>query len=1085
MKLLDLVWRSLSHYWRTNMAVIAGVAVAVAVLAGALLVGSSVRESLRDLVLGRLGKTDYAVAATNFFRVQLAADLAAQRSAGVDAYPLIALEGIVTHGSNRRVASKVAIYGVDEQFWKFHGVFLTGEAPSARTVRLSPALAEELAAGDGDSLVLRLDKPSEIPVESLHGRKEESIKAIRLSAGKVLSVGELGEFSLRPTQGRVRAVFVARERLQRELGQQGKANLLLLAGNVPLKNVDRALAQRATLDDLGIRIKILEQQGQLSLESGSMVLNAALLEAAEKAAASLGIASRPVLTYLVNSMKANGREVSYSLVTSVDLRAIDSTQGADDSRIILNQWTAQDLGAKLGDRIDIEYYVWLAEGRIAVERAQLTVSGIVPLAGAAADRDFAPEYPGITESATIHDWDPPFPMELSKIRPRDEDYWDKYRTTPKAYVSPAKGRQLWTSRYGSATSLRLIPPSGADLDALQKRFAEALRKNLTPAQMGMSVLAVRADGLDASQGSTDFGQYFLYFSFFLVISALLLVGLFFRLSVEQRYREAGLLRAVGYPVPVIGKLFQKEGFVLALGGSLLGVLAAGAYAGFILYGLRTWWSDAVSTPLLQLHWSNGAMVGGLLGGLATAAGVIYLTVRALHRPSPRALLQGSAAPDVTEAKTKRARLVSVIFALLGALQLAIGLSGTGDAAGSFFGAGGSLLIAAVALMRVWLVRGVASPTTVWRLGIRNASYRPGRSMLSIALIAFATFLIIALTAFRQEGASMDPAKRPGTGGFALVGGSALPVVHNPATAQGREELAFSDDSQALFRDAKVTALRLRPGDDSSCLNLYQPKNPRVLGVPAGVLARLPKGKVEPGEGVAAYVDANSLQYVLHKSVGDTIVLGEDSGKPVRLRIAGTLRDSIFQSEIVIAEEDFLKLFPEEQGFRMFLVDAPFGIQGKVTEVMEDRLKDYGLDLQPTVERLAAFHKVENAYLSTFQTLGGLGLLLGTVGLAAVLLRNVLERRKELALLRAVGYEPGQLATMVLAENTLLLACGLAAGTVCALLAIAPALLERGGKLPLGAMVLMLLAVFVTGMIASSVAVRAALGSPLLGSLRAE
>ena len=79
----------------------------------------------------------------------------------------------------------------------------------------------------------------------------------------------------------------------------------------------------------------------------------------------------------------------------------------------------------------------------------------------------------------------------------------------------------------------------------------------------------------------------------------------------------------------------------------------------------------------------------------------------------------------------------------------------------------------------------------------------------------------------------------------------------------------------------------------------------------------------------------------------------------------------------------------------------------------------------TAERLAEFHRVENTYISTFQTLGGLGLLVGTIGLAAVLLRNVLERRRELALLGAVGYRRAHVFAIVLAENVLLLVWGLA------------------------------------------------------------
>ena len=139
----------------------------------------------------------------------------------------------------------------------------------------------------------------------------------------------------------------------------------------------------------------------------------------------------------------------------------------------------------------------------------------------------------------------------------------------------------------------------------------------------------------------------------------------------------------------------------------------------------------------------------------------------------------------------------------------------------------------------------------------------------------------------------------------------------------------------------------------------------------------------------------------------------------------------------------------------------------------------------TAARLAAYHRVENTYLSTFQALGGLGLLLGTLGLGAVLLRNVMERRKELALLRAVGYRPEHLRTMVMAENAYLLIAGTLIGAVSALVAILPAFLERGGHLPNPSLALLLLAVPIAGMAASLIAVRIVARAPLLETLRAE
>jgi len=117
--------------------------------------------------------------------------------------------------------------------------------------------------------------------------------------------------------------------------------------------------------------------------------------------------------------------------------------------------------------------------------------------------------------------------------------------------------------------------------------------------------------------------------------------------------------------------------------------------------------------------------------------------------------------------------------------------------------------------------------------------------------------------------------------------------------------------------------------------------------------------------------------------------------------------------------------------------------------------------------------------------GGLGFVLGTFGLGAVLLRNVLERRRELALLRAIGYNSTHFFTMVIAENVFLLSCGLITGMACALLAIAPVIFSRGGQPPTASLGMLLLAVLASGLTASLLATVAALRSPLLSALRAE
>lgn len=424
-------------------------------------------------------------------------------------------------------------------------------------------------------------------------------------------------------------------------------------------------------------------------------------------------------------------------------------------------------------------------------------------------------------------------------------------------------------------------------------------------------------------------------------------------------------------------------------------------------------------------------------------------------------------------------------------------------AGGFFGAGASMLIAILFFWSAWLRsdrKRTIQGQGAWplaRMGFRNATTRPGRSVLCIALIASAAFIIVSVDAFRRDGRANELDKKSGAGGYSLMAESLLPIIRDLNSDQGREELNLNDDALA---GVKITQFRLRPGDDASCLNLYQPRNPRIIGAPEEFLKesrfafQSSLEKTNPwlslnqqlGDGVVPVIgDHNSLTYVLHLNLGDEITINASDGAPVRLRVVAALADSVFQGELLMSETNFKKLFPDQEGYRFFLIDDAPEKSSEVAAALEDKLSDFGFDAIGTEEKLASFHQVENTYLSTFQTLGGLGLLLGTLGLATVLLRNVLERRRELALMRAVGFQPLHLSWMVIAENALLLGCGLLTGVVCALLAIIPPLFARGGRLSAVSLGLLLLAVLLTGLAASLVAVRAVVRSPLLPALRTE
>lgn len=1107
----DFVTRSLRHYWRTNAAVALGVGVAVAALAGALVVGESVRASLRELALSRLGRADHVVTATNLFTEQLAERIASSpdfRRTWTGAVPLLALEGVLTREASAMRAGGVQVFGVDEHFWTFHGVTAV-HGPTGREAYLSPALARELGAADGDALLLRVQKPSTIPAAVLQGRRDEPGRAIRLSVARVLTAGELGEFSPRLQQGEVRTVFVPLERLQRELELPHRVNVVLMSaagqGAPPPDAVTQLVETKTDLTDLGLRLRPIEDA--LVIESDAGVLNDGVAGGVRAAAQEIGAAAVPVMTYLATSIRADGRETPYSLVASMPENIITGRPAgeATGKPIWLGEWTADDLAAHPGDGVTLEYYLWSDQDGLTTASSEFTVAGVMPMTGLAVDPDLTPEYPGMSKSARIADWDPPFPVNLQRIRPKDEDYWRKYRVAPKALIRLEDGQQLWRSRYGQLTSIRVLAGDRSIAD-LHSALRDALARDVPPSSAGFRVTPVRADALAAASGTTDFGEYFTYFSFFLVVSSLLLTLLFFRLGIEQRAHEVGVLAAMGYTPRAIRGLLLAEGAVLATVGAVLGVVGAVAYSALIMLALRTLWVDAVGTTALAVHLAPVPLVIGALAGIAAGLACIAWSLRVLRGATTRQLMSGAwvDASTLTPRPSRRARQVA-----LAALVLALGLAAVAAAgriapAGAFFGSGTLLLVAGVSAVALWL-RGTSRRTFVrgtWplaQLGLRNARYRPSRSVLSVALIAAATFLIVSIGAFRRGvDDSQDP--KSATGGYSLMAETVAPLMHDPSTPAGRDALNLN--AGIPF---SVARFRLRPGDDASCLNLYRPQSPRLLGATgdfiranrftfSGSMATTDAERQNPWvlldrrleDGAVPVIgDSTSLTYAFHLAVGDDFVMQGPDGHPLRLRIVGSLRDSVLQSGLIMGDANFTRLFPRNEGFRVFLIATEPSRAAELSSALEDELRDFGFDAQFIAERLASYHRVENTYLSTFQALGALGLVLGTLGLGTVLLRNVLERRRELALLQATGYRRSHLVLMVIAESVFLLACGLAIGIACAAVAIAPAYLERDQAFPVVGTLALLAAVFAAGMLSTIMATRVVARSELLTALKNE
>ncbi len=1102
-----LLRRSVRHHYREHLASVGATAVAVMVLTGALLVGDSVRASLRAAFTGRLGAADHAVLARFAFRDDpaqgLAARLAADRAlAGSAVVPIQRLSGALIPGSGPGRA--VTVFGVDERFFRFHGIPDEGIARGA--IRLGPG-ARDPDLAPGDPVVLRVDDLSAVAASSLFGEKEGGGDTLRrvVEAWPAPSPGPgSGDFALFPAQGASRAVFVRLDDLARTVdGDARRANALLVEGGEATA-IDEALARVRNLDDFGLTLRA-SAAGDLVLTTRAIVLDDPTVAAARRAAGTNGATAAPVFTWLATRMEAGERRNPYSLVSGVPAEWLPAP--AEGAMLFPGPWLAEDLDLAPGDPMQLHFLRWEVDGQYREDSVSLTAGPVV--AGEVFfDGALAPEVPGVSDSARIGDWDPPFPVDLRTIRPRDEEYWDEHRALPKAFVPLPLAERLWEMREGRATSVRFSGVS--DPAALET----ALLRELDPGRFGLEAIPVREQGLAASVGATDFGAYFLYFSWFLLVSAFLLIVLLYRLGIERRLPEVGVLLSSGWSRRGVAGALLREAALLALGGAVPGavlglgygwlmvLLLGGVFEGAIAGTLA---GDGVDSLRFVVSWpavAGGAFLGGLLAVAAS-----WMTVRQLVRRSPRSLLAGI--PEDRSGPVRRGSRAGAVALVIAILLLGASALGRIPAAAGFFGAGVAFLAGSLLVISAGVRRELPVLPGLPGLGFRGLSFRPGRSLAAMALVAFATFTLVAVESFRKrEESGRLP---PGAGGFLTVTETVFGIPWNPATGAGRDALDLPEDADGFG----ILPLRLAGDEDASCRNLYQPERPRVVGVPRGLADagrfpfaahlgntgeehenpfRLLRRERGPGDPIPVIGDGNSMTWVLKWRVGEerSFPIGP-GGDPVRLVLVATLRDSLFQSELLMAEEDFLAALPAGDGYRMFLAyrepepvgeEALRAAEAGARALLDQSLGDYGATTSSVRARLREFHRVENAYLSTFQALGGLGLLLGVFGLIAVLFRNAHERRREWALLAAAGYRQRDFIAVGFWENAFVLVFGLAAGAASAVLSILP-VLERqglGGSLPL--LVSLFLGVLGFGLFAGWLAARTVASRPIVESLRA-
>ena len=1161
--------RNLRYHQIAYLPVLLGVAIGAAVLAGALIVGDSLRGSLKERADRQVNGVSNAWLGNRLIRTETVDGMP-------NTLPALMLRGSVyveTATGPGPVIAGVTVIGLTDAGFEHFGLAVPAEGnPINATV--SHHLAQQLTATDSSKLRLSVQRLSDVPQSSLLGNRntDATTATIALTASRILHPGSsMNEFQLTPSPSAPLNLFVPLKALQdevlisiadrRALSRnprliEERTNRVNAAFNFNKNNAEanQEFAQRLNLQDWGLKLrtkrdvplgkKVRERElPYISVESERMLLEPAVLQTLEETVQELGSTSARTTAYLANDISSGGKSIPYSIVAALPLDAAaplgpflpeGKTKLADDE-IVLVDWPESPLrGVPVNDAITLQFFRPELEAGAITETATFKLAGRIPLAVPAADPNLTPPFPGITDRLSTNEWNPPFPYDRSRIKPNDihDTFWQNYRTTPKAYMNRTAGEKLFGSRFGSVTSLRIAPLPGLTVEQSAEKLREAFTKKLEPREAGFVMESTSERLAAASRGGTDFGMLLLMFSFLLIAAALLLVGMLFRLSVDRRAKEVGLLLATGYSPKQVLRLLLLEGLLIAVLGALLGLGGAALYADGMLKVLANLWPDANVQSYLKLHIQPLSLFLGFVSAVLVAGITIWFALRSLLKVPPPLLLRGQTIPSelgAKPAKPMRSLWFGSVCTVIGIVAVVAGGSAPNPdmRAGAFFTGGGLLLLGGLLFFRAWLRRDhrgtIGEQGGLLLFGLRSSTRNATRSLLTAALIAFATFLLVAVESFRKKPGEDFLKESGGSGGFNLIAEADVPLFAAPDSTAARDEMLseleriYQDTSRAsnkaellqadetALKSLKSLPFRLHGGDDASCLNLYQAGKPRIVGAPddlyespfrfafAQTEAKTDAEKENPWRllntprddgAIPVIAEMNTVMWQLKTFVGSEIELPDEAGNKVRFRIVGTLQDSIFQSELLISDANFRKLYPRTEGYRLFLMNAPAPEVPNISRIVTNGLRKNGVQIAETTQKVAAYQAVIGAYLTTFQLLGGFGLLLGVVGLGVVILRGVYERTGELALLRSVGYRTRTLQQLVLIENVLLLIVGMGIGLGSATISVLPNL-ALGASIPWARLVVLLGIVFLAGLVVAVFATMRVARVPLIPALRKE
>jgi len=1086
LNLFHIVRRSITHNLKGAVYQILIIILLTAVITGSLMTGKSVRESLRQTSFEKLGNTGIMISSgIRYFDSSLAGRLASET--GVNCAGVLELDGYCQNFATQQYAPQVKIYALDDNFFSFHNNKQI--SIDKGSVAVNEPLANYIGLKEGDDLIIRFSSITDIPADAPFSPGRESNPSVVFKTGKILDSGNSGNFSLGISQLTPLNIFINRSDLTDANGKIPGINRLLFerSQSVSTELIYSALLNIMKPEDTGLSLRLIPSTGGYELVSDRIFIDQSQVEEISN----LPVASFRVITYLANSISAGNKYTPYSFISALDPSLYGGVP--EGNGIIINEWLADDLDAHRGDTLEVTWFSPAPENRLTELKSDFIVSQVVRMEGIWSDSLLMPEFPGIAGSESCTDWDAGVEINMELIRKKDEDYWNKYGGTPKAFINYAKGEELWAGNFGPATSIRFQE------ELTENELRAKFKGGIDPSKSGFTISDLPNESVLAANKSVDFSTLFLGLGFFIILSAFILLILVVSTFYESKKDHIMTLYSIGFANRGIEKMLFLESGITAVIGALLGAFTGGLFNMIIIKALNSVWQGAVQTNTLVPGFDPLSM----LIGFTVTITVILLILKI--RSSGFLKHLSKAETGVTVKPSAKKNLVLMTVFIIGTIVLAVlAFSLSEYSTPLSYSAGVMVFATSILLIRQYYMgrqkSGIYSFRNKNQISDYYYSFNPSQAIAPVLFLAAGLFAVIITGVNRMNISDNMLKPSGGTGGYLLWGESSVPVRGSLTSGSGRSEYGLDEPD---LKELSVVQARKTSGNDASCLNLNHIASPPLLGIDPSEFVRrgsfsfavTMKGidvsnpwqtlDYPPSNGtIYGIADQTVLQYGLKIKTGDTLKIRTESGQVLNVVISAGLKSSVFQGYVIIGADNFSRFFPSISGSQVFLADGDPALSELYKNTLTERLSEYGVHFEPAQERLASFFVVTNTYLSVFTILGGIGLILGVAGLGLILIRNFNQRKKDFGLMLAQGFSVRSIRNIIFGEHARILLAGIFTGVMSALVATFPSI-KNNSDLPWRTMAVMIILILITGLIALAVSVKSINKDTLITRIRKE